>query len=61
MNLLLKTLTTSAIVATLAVPALAQDDKTITIGTMGWEDLTPIAGHVWMPIDNLAMLNEPSQ
>lgn len=44
MNTLLKTLATTAVVATLAVPALAQDDKTITIGTMGWEDLTPIAG-----------------
>ncbi|MCZ0960999.1 glycine betaine ABC transporter substrate-binding protein [Paracoccus benzoatiresistens] len=28
----------------LAAPALAQDDKVIQMGTMAWEDLTPITG-----------------
>ncbi|WP_207101715.1 glycine betaine ABC transporter substrate-binding protein [Paracoccus shandongensis] len=28
----------------LAAPAMAQDDKTILMGTMSWEDLTPITG-----------------
>lgn len=43
MNTFFKTLAATAVAATFAVPALAQDDNTITIGTMGWEDLTPIA------------------
>lgn len=44
MRSFIKALGATAIAATLAMPAFAQDDKTITIGTMGWEDLTPITG-----------------
>ena len=43
MNTIFKTLAATALAATLSVPALAED-KTITIGTMSWEDLTPITG-----------------
>ena len=43
MNSIFKTLAATALAATLSVPALAED-KTITIGTMSWEDLTPITG-----------------
>ena len=41
MNTIFKTLAANALAATLSLPALAED-KTITIGTMSWEDLTPI-------------------
>lgn len=44
MNCFVKVLGATAIAATLSLPAFAQDGTTITIGTMGWEDLTPIAG-----------------
>lgn len=43
MNSIFKTLAATALAATLSVPALAEDN-TITIGTMSWEDLTPITG-----------------
>ena len=43
MNTIFKTLAANALAATLSLPALAED-KTITIGTMSWEDLTPITG-----------------
>lgn len=39
----ISTLGATAIAATLAAPAFAQD-MTITMGTMSWEDLTPITG-----------------
>ncbi len=43
MRKIIQTLGATALAATLAAPVLAQD-KTITIGTMSWEDLTPITG-----------------
>ena len=43
MNSIIKTLGATAIAAALSLPAYAQD-TTITIGTMSWEDLTPITG-----------------
>lgn len=43
MNPIVKTIGATAIAVSLAFPALAQDMK-ITIGTMSWEDLTPITG-----------------
>lgn len=33
-----------AVAVGLAMPAMAQDDKVIQMGTMAWEDLTPITG-----------------
>lgn len=43
MNTIIKTIGATVIAAALTVPAFAQD-TTITIGTMSWEDLTPITG-----------------
>lgn len=43
MRKIIQTLGATALAATLAAPVMAQD-KTITIGTMSWEDLTPITG-----------------
>lgn len=45
MNTLIQTLGATALAASLAAPAFAED-KTITLGTMAWEDLTPITGIV---------------
>jgi glycine betaine/proline transport system substrate-binding protein len=44
MRTLLNTLGAIAVTATLAIPALAEDAKVIHMGTMSWEDLTPITG-----------------
>lgn len=44
MRKIIQTLGATALAATLAAPVLADEDKTITIGTMSWEDLTPITG-----------------
>lgn len=38
------TILAGAVALGLAAPAMAQDDKVIKMGTMAWEDLTPIAG-----------------
>lgn len=43
MNSIIKAIGATVIAAVLTAPAFAQD-KTITIGTMSWEDLTPITG-----------------
>lgn len=43
MRKIMTTLGATVIAATLAAPVLSQD-KTITMGTMSWEDLTPITG-----------------
>lgn len=44
MRQLIQTLAATALAAGLALPALAEEDKTIALGTMSWEDLTPITG-----------------
>lgn len=43
MNFMMKTILGTALTAVLAVPAIAQDNV-IQMGTMSWEDLTPITG-----------------
>ena len=43
MRKIMTTLGATVIAATLAAPVMSQD-KTITMGTMSWEDLTPITG-----------------
>ena len=44
MNTIFNTILAGAVALGLAAPAMAQDDKTIQMGTMAWEDLTPITG-----------------
>ena len=43
MKFVWKTLCAAAVVAMTALPGMAQD-KTIKMGTLSWEDLTPITG-----------------
>ena len=44
MNTIFNTILAGAVALGLAAPAMAQDDKTIQMGTMAREDLTPITG-----------------
>lgn len=44
MRTIMNAMMAGAVAVGLAMPAMAQDDKTIQMGTMAWEDLTPITG-----------------
>ena len=44
MHTIFNTMMAGAVALGLAMPAMAQDDKVIQMGTMAWEDLTPITG-----------------
>ncbi|MFC3629415.1 glycine betaine ABC transporter substrate-binding protein [Paracoccus angustae] len=44
MRTMLKAIMAGAVALGLTAPAMAQDDKVIQMGTMAWEDLTPITG-----------------
>ncbi len=44
MREMFNTILAGAVALGLAAPAMAQDDKVIQMGTMAWEDLTPITG-----------------
>ncbi len=44
MNMLLRNLAAATVLAAMSLPAMAQEERTIEMGTMAWEDLTPITG-----------------
>lgn len=44
MRTMMNAMMAGALALGLAMPALAQDDKVIQMGTLSWEDLTPITG-----------------